>query len=115
MASSDIYEVKKAPWEEKEDTPSPKRGRRRRSRPCKTFDEAVVKDLGPTHRRRSRNSGMRRFRHLMKDPGFSKKFWIFTLGGSAMILVLLIVWDMFFRYPKSPDERGPTASRAAAR
>ena len=115
MASTDIYEVKKEPWEKEAKTPSSKRGRRHRSRPVKTFDEAVDKDLGATHRRRSRNSGLRRFRHLMKNPSFSKKFWIFTLGGSGMILLLLIVWDLFFRYPRNTYEREQDVPRAMKR
>ena len=41
----------------------------------------------------------------MKNPEFNKKFWIITLGTSGLILVSLIVWDMFFRYPKlQPDQ-----------
>ncbi|MCU0857772.1 MAG: hypothetical protein MUC65_05140 [Pontiellaceae bacterium] len=104
MATSDIYEVKEPPWAKKADTPSPKRSRRHRSHPGKTFDEAVEKDLSNTHRRRSRNSGTRRFRHLMKNPAFAKRFWIIIFGGSGLVLVLLIAWDFFFRYPKPTDQ-----------
>jgi len=95
MASSDIYEVKEPAWAKKVAPPQ-----RRHRRHRETFDDAVNKDISGTHRRRSHNSGFRRFRHLMKNPGFNKKFWITTLGTAGLILVLLIVWDLFFRYPK---------------
>lgn len=97
MASSDIYEVKDPAWAKKTAPPPQRRHRRHRE----TFDDAVNKDISGTHRRRSHNSGFRRFRHLMKNPGFNKKFWITTLGTMGLILVLLIVWDIFFRYPKT--------------
>ncbi|MFA6173044.1 MAG: hypothetical protein WC334_00960 [Kiritimatiellales bacterium] len=104
MASSDIYEVKEPAWAKKAQAPvSQQRRRHRRHR--ETFDDAVNKDISGTHRRRRRNSGFRRFRHRMKNPEFNRKFWITTLGTSALILVLLIVWDMFFRYPKLPPEQ----------
>jgi hypothetical protein len=96
MSSSDIYEVKEPPWAKKAEPPK----KRRRQRRQETFDEVVNRDLSATHRRHSRNSGFRRLRHrLKKYPQFSKKFWISTLGSAGLILVLLIVWDMFFRYP----------------
>jgi hypothetical protein len=109
MASSDIYEVKESPWEKKAE-PSQPRSRRRRHR--KRFDETTDKNLSGTHRRRSRNSGFRRFQHRMKDPVFSKKFWLVTLGSAGLILLLLIVWDLFFRYPKLPIEQTPGVYRA---
>ncbi len=96
MSSSDIYEVKEPPWAKKAEPPKKRRQRRHQE----TFDEVVNKDISATHRRRSRNSGFRRLRHrLKKYPKFSKKFWISILGSAGLILVLLIVWDMFFRYP----------------
>lgn len=98
MASSDIYEMKDPPWANK---PAPKRVRRQRRR--ETFDEAVNKDVTQTNRRRRGNSGFRRFRHLMKKPAFSKKFWFSALGGMGLILLLLIVWDIFFRYAVSEE------------
>jgi hypothetical protein len=103
MASSDIYEIKDPPWLKK---PEPPR-RRRRSAHQKTFDETVNPDLAHTHRRRSRNSGFRRLRHRLKDPAFSKTFWTSILGTSALILIVLIVWDRFLRYPKLPTEQIP--------
>ncbi|MFA7256919.1 MAG: hypothetical protein WC047_05035 [Kiritimatiellales bacterium] len=104
MALSDIYEVKESPWMKKTDAPvSQQRSRRRRH--GKSFDEAVNPDLSNTHRRRRRNSGFRRFQHRMKDPKFSKKFWISVFGTAAVILILLILWDQFFRYPKPNAER----------
>jgi|GEM_PF-1124058 len=103
MASSDIYEVKDPVYAKQKPTPESKRRRHRHHR--ETFDDATHKDISGTHRRRSHNSGFRRFRHLMKNPEFNKKFWIITLGTSGLILVSLIVWDMFFRYPKlQPDQ-----------
>ncbi|MEI7851729.1 MAG: hypothetical protein WCH86_07840 [Kiritimatiellales bacterium] len=96
MASSDIYELKEPPWAKKAEPPK----KRRRKRRQETFDEVVKKDLSATHRRRSRNSGFRRLRHLLKNPKFSKKFWISILGSAGLVLIMLIVWDLFFRYPK---------------
>lgn len=97
MGSSDIYEVKEPAWAKKPEKP---KRRRRRSPRVETFDEVVHKDVSATHRRRSRNSGLRRLRHRMKDPEFSKKFWGSILGSGALVLILLIVWDLFLRYPK---------------
>ena len=40
----------------------------------------------------------------MKNPTFSKKFWITTLATAGLILAVLIIWDSFFRYPnRQPD------------
>jgi hypothetical protein len=111
MASSDIYEVKEpAGAKKKAEATASQHHHRRRHR--KSFDETVNSDLSSTHLRRSHNSGMRRFRHRMKDPGFSKKFWILTLGSAGLILLLLIVWDLFFRYPK---QLAPSQSTYSAR
>jgi hypothetical protein len=107
MASSDIYDVKESPLAKKAEVPLSQNHRHR-----KTFDEAAEKDLSGTHRRRRRNSGFRRFRHRMKDPAFSKKFWIITLCTFALILTLLIVWDLFFRYPKPKTDYTPAPYRA---
>ena len=111
MASTDIYEVKESPWEKKTDAPVSQQ-RRRRRRPEKSFDDAVNPDLPHTHRRRSRNSGFRRLQHRLKDPAFSKKFWLITLGTAGLILALLVVWDLFFRYPKPQAEYKPSSYRA---
>lgn len=101
MSSSDIYEVKESPWAKKPEVPSSKhRNHSRQHR--ETFDEAVDKDLSATHRRRSRNSGVRRFQHLMKQPEFSKKFWIIALAVFGTVVGGLIIWDLFFHYPKQP-------------
>jgi hypothetical protein len=107
MASSDIYETKEPPWAKKAEPPK-KRHRHRRQ---ETFDEVVNKDLSTTHRRRSHNSGFRRLRHRLKDPEFSKKFWISILGSAGLILALLIVWDTFFRYPDPLSKRIPAVPR----
>jgi hypothetical protein len=103
MASSDIYEVKEPAWAKKKAETTASQHHHHRHRHRKTFDETAGTDISGTHRRRSHNSGMRRFRHLMKQPGFSKKFWTLTLGSAGLVLLLLIVWDLFFRYPKQLD------------
>lgn len=102
MSSSDIYEVKESPWAKKPEVPSSQHRRRSRQH-RETFDDAVDKDLSATHRRRSRNSGFRRFQHQMKNPEFSKKFWTITLVVFGTVLGGLIIWDLFFRYPRQPD------------
>ena len=111
MASSDIYKVKESPWAKKAEPPR----KRHRHHHHETFDDAVHKDISGTHRRRSRNSGLRRFRHLMKNPAFNKKFWMTTLGTAGLILVLLIVWDCFFRYPDPQSEKTPGVNRPAVK
>jgi hypothetical protein len=108
MASSDIYEVKESPWAK---PPEPTKTRRRR-RHQKTFDEAVSPDISNTHRRRSHNSGFRRFQHLMKNSEFSKKFWITMLATAGLTLAALIVWDLFFRYPNRQPDRAQGVYRA---
>lgn len=108
MASSDIYQVKESPWAKNPEPPRKSRHRRYR----KTFDEAVNPDISHTHRRRSRNSGVRRLQHLLKRPEFSRKFWLSTLGVLGLILTLLILWDIFLRYPKQKTESRPDVYRA---
>lgn len=98
MASSDIYAVNDPPGTKEPAPPTTRRRRRRQE----TFDEAVNKDVAKTRVRRSHNSGFRRFRHKMKTPEFSKKFWLSLLGGLGLLLLLLIVWDLFLRYPNEP-------------
>ncbi|NOU35433.1 MAG: hypothetical protein HOO88_01460 [Kiritimatiellaceae bacterium] len=110
MASSDIYEVKEPSWAKKAEATASQHHRRRRHN--KSFDETAGVDISGTHRRRSHNSGMRRFRHRMKQPEFSRKFWFITLGSAGLILLLLIFWDLFFRYPKQLD---PSPSTYPAR
>lgn len=102
MPSSDIYKVK-------ESQPLPKaepasRSSRRRRHSTESFDEAVNKDLSRTNQRRRKNSGFRRFRHLMKKPEFSKKFWTILFSSAGLILILLVLWDRFLRYP-SPEAK----------
>lgn len=111
MSSSDIYQVKESPWAKQQKSP-PKRSRHRRQSSVKSFDETVNKDLSQTHRRRHRNSGFRRFRHQMKKPEYSKKFWLITLSVGGSILALLLIWDAFFRYPNDLEQTAePTVYR----
>ena len=102
MPSSDIYQTKESQQEQKQEAPKPSsRRRRRRKRSTETFDEAVGKDISKTHKRRHKNSGFRRLRHLLKKPEFSKKFWGITLSVAGVLLTILVLWDFFFRYPNS--------------
>ncbi len=101
MPSSDIYQIKESPEAKKKEA-QPTSQRRRSS--SESFDEVVNKDLSKTNRRRYKNSGVRRFRHLMKKPEFSKKFWTITLSVSGLFLLLLVIWDFFFRYPDPAAE-----------
>lgn len=112
MSSSDIYEVKESPWAKREENPPTSR-RRRRSR--ESFDETVNKDISGTHRRRRRNTGFRRFQHLMKKPEFNKKFWTITLSAFALFLVLLLLWDRFLRYSNEKPDSSPDIYRAVVR
>lgn len=106
MASTDIYENNEIrPGTRAEPV------RRRSRRRVKTFDQAVRPDYATTHRRRSRNTGLRRFRHLMKKPEFSRRFWIWTMGGLGLLLILLIAWELLIRNPynaERPTEDPPT-------
>lgn len=96
--STDIYEIKDPPWLKKDAPPTSARRSRRRSQ--KTFDDAVDRDLSKTNRRRSRNRGLRRFRHLMKRGDFSRRFWVTSAAVLIVILGLLLTWELFFHYPK---------------
>lgn len=96
MASSDIYASKEPPKARPGDHP-PISQRRRRS--SSSFDDAE-KEISQAHHRRRRNTGFRRFQHLMKKPEFSRKFWTITLSVGGALLLLLLLWDRFFRYVK---------------
>jgi len=96
MASSDIYETKELPWAKKVDASSTSQRRRRSS---ESFDDVINKDVSKTNQRRHRNTGFRRFQHLMRKPEFNKKFWTITLSVCGLILALLLLWDRFLRYP----------------
>ena len=111
MPSSDIYKVKESPCDAKESGQPTSQRRHRRSR-GKTFDEAVDPNLAGTHLRRRGNSGARRFRHLMKRPEFSRRFWISTFSVAGAILLILLVWDLFIRYPDKEAEYSDDIYRA---
>lgn len=98
MPSSDIYETQGRTTSPHEGSMSVSQRRRRRS--PQSFDETVEKDLSRTHRRRRRNTGVRRFQHLMRKPDFNRKFWTIVLSVGGLILILLLLWDRFFRYAK---------------
>jgi len=40
----------------------------------------------------------------MKKPDYSKKFWTTALSVGVGILMVLIIWDWFFRYPNNEPE-----------
>lgn len=109
MSSSDIYEVKESPWTKKQEPSRP--SSRRQRRPIESFDDAVNKDVSATHRRRRNNSGIRRFRHLMKKPGYSKKFWTIVLSIFGFVIGSLLIWDLFFRYPRESSSYEPESVR----
>ena len=111
MPSSDIYKVKET--SQGKATSAPVASSRLRHRPA-SFDETVQKDLSRTNRRRHRNSGFRRFRHLMKKPDFSKKFWMIVLSAGFLILVLVVIWDWFFRYSAEAPEPVAPANEVQA-
>ena len=97
MSTSDIYQTSEHPVSPGDHPPV---SQRRRRRSPQSFDETVEKDISTTHRRRRRNSGTRRFRHQMKKPDFNRKFWAIVLSVGGLILILLLLWDRFFRYAK---------------
>lgn len=47
----------------------------------------------------------------MRKPEFNKKFWTITLSVCALILILLLLWDRFLRYPNQKPEYSPNAYR----
>ena len=107
MASSDIYESKELTGDH-----PPVSQRRRRS--GGSFDE-TTKNVSETHRRRRRNTGVRRFQHLMKKPEFNRKFWTITLSICGLILVLLLLWDRFSRYPNKKPGYSPDTYRTVVK
>jgi len=111
MSSSDIYETKESPWAKKDEAPPTSQRRRRSRRSPQTFDETINKDVSKTNRRRRRNTGFRRFQHLMRKPEFNKKFWMITLSVGVLILILLLLWDRFFRYSNEKPEYSPDTYR----
>ena len=112
MSSSDIYGTSGRATPKREHA-APVSQRRRRAR--ESFDDAVNKEVSGTHQRRSRNTGFRRFQHLLKQPEFSRKFWIIMLSVFALILILLLLWDRFFRYPQPEEGVSPDAYRTVER
>lgn len=100
MSSSDIYDIKEPPWVKAQNR-APLHRRRRRKPRIESFDEATESKRS-TRKRRSKNSGLRRFRHLMKQPEYSKRFWLTVASIVAILLIAVIVWDSFFRYPDVP-------------
>ncbi|MFA5689964.1 MAG: hypothetical protein WC959_12645 [Kiritimatiellales bacterium] len=97
MASSDIYEIKENPRAK-----PVKSNRFRRHRREKTFSEAT-EEISLNHKRRSKNSGFRRFRHQMKKPGYSRRFWLITIGIITTAVLAIFIWDQFFRYPEEAE------------
>ena len=77
-----------------ENIPASRQHRQRRRR---REESEGAQDLSGTKNRRQRNSGFRRFRHLMKRPGFSRNFWIVVLSVCGVGLIALVVWDRFYR------------------
>jgi hypothetical protein len=111
MASSDIYESKELPGAKNEDALLTSQRRRRSRRSPQSFDEVINEDVSETHRRRCRNTGLRRFQHLMRKPEFNKKFWTITLSIFGLILALLLLWDRFLRYPNQEPGYEPDTYR----
>lgn len=91
--TSDIYENREIRMGDRKKERSSRRAKRSRRRE-KTFDEAVQKDLSSTHRRRSRNSGLRRLRHLYKKPGVSARVW--TTLFFLLVLTLAVLVSLYF-------------------
>lgn len=100
--TTDIYGIKDPQWMKKNSPPVSARGSRRSRQ--ESISDPAKRDLSRIRRRRSRNSGLRRFRHLMKRPDFSRRFWITTAVVMILILGALLTWELFFHYPKpEPD------------
>jgi len=86
MSDTDIYKSR----EQSQHTSNASRsGRRRRSSSHHPFDE---KD----RRRRSKNSGLRRFLHLYRKGENEKHFWRGLLVAIVVIMILIAIWQFWY-------------------
>ncbi|RKX47229.1 MAG: hypothetical protein DRP64_01635 [Verrucomicrobia bacterium] len=86
MSDTDIYKSR----EQSPNTSTASRsGKRRRSSSRHPFDE---KD----RRRRSKNSGLRRFLHLYRKGENEKHFWRGLLVATVVIMALIAIWQFWY-------------------
>ena len=89
MSDTDIYKNREQmPYSNR--GPKNARKRRRSSKESRAFDDH-------SRKRRSKNSGVRRWLHLYRKKDNEKVFWWVVLGGIVVIMVLLAVWQFGIR------------------
>ncbi|HSR87558.1 MAG TPA: hypothetical protein VLL07_01285 [Pontiella sp.] len=88
MSDTDIYKNReRMPYGDK----TPRRStRRRRSDSQRAFDDH-------SRKRRSRNSGFRRFLHLYRKKENERVFWWSVIISIIVILTLLAIWQFWIR------------------
>jgi len=103
MSKTDIYENN----EQIHQRPAPARKSRRRhksSNEPRSFD-------APKTKRRSKNSGFRRFLHLYRKDRIQKKIWI--LIGFAFVLLLVVAGLLEFVFQDQWSKEGETEKNPA--
>jgi hypothetical protein len=88
MSDTDIYKNReRMPYGDK----GPRRSsRRRRTDAQRAFDDH-------SRKRRSRNSGFRRFLHLYRKKENERVFWWSVMISIIVILILLAIWQFWIR------------------
>ena len=88
MSDTDIYKNReRMPYGIKR----PRRSTRRKSsNPQRAFDDH-------SRKRRSKNSGLRRFLHLYRKKENEKTVWWSMLACAVVILVVLAIWQFWIR------------------
>ncbi len=89
MSQTDIYKQRE-PVPAASDNPRLHKGRRRRSSSHRSFDEQK------TPRRRSKNSGIRRWFHLSRKAENEKNVWWGFLIMMVVILGFIAIWQFWF-------------------
>lgn len=85
MSETDIYKNREAMPRGKKPE---KKKRRRRSESKRAFDDH-------SRKRRSKNSGLRRFLHLSRKTESEKVIWSTTGILAVVLLILIAIWQFF--------------------
>lgn len=81
-----------------------RRSKRRTEKEQLTFD-SPQRHKHPASKRRSKNSGPRHLRHVLKKPHVQKRLTWTIIIVTVLILVLLAIWQYWLRDRLSRDEQ----------